>query len=62
MRTPRVITLLAALMSACCVLDAQVKVGDKAPAIKVDSILHPKMKSISEAKGKLVLYEYFAFW
>ena len=42
--------------------EASVKIGDKFPAIKVDSILHPKLKSLAEVKGRLVLYEYFQHW
>lgn len=41
---------------------AEVKVGDKMPALKVSAIVHPKFKSMKEAKGKLVLYEYFQHW
>jgi hypothetical protein len=62
MLTPRVTVTIVALAISAAGLSAQLKVGDKAPAIKVDSILHPKMKSINETKGKLVLLDYFAFW
>jgi uncharacterized lipoprotein YajG len=62
MRNPLVTRLVAVMLAACAIASAQLKVGDKAPVIKADSILHPKMKSLAEVKGKLVLYEYFAYW
>lgn len=40
----------------------EVKVGDKMPALKVSNILHPKFKSMADARGKLVMYEYFQHW
>jgi hypothetical protein len=62
MNTPRLIAAVIAVAAACASAGAQLKVGDKAPAIKADEILHPKVKSLAETKGKLVLYEYFAYW
>ena len=42
--------------------EPKVKVGDRFPVIKVDSILHPKLKALTELRGRLVLYEYFQHW
>jgi hypothetical protein len=39
-----------------------VKIGDKAPPIKADSIINGKLKSLSELRGRLVLYDYFQHW
>jgi hypothetical protein len=42
--------------------EPKVKVGDRFPVLKVDSILHPKLKALTELRGRLVLYEYFQHW
>ena len=41
---------------------AQLDVGDKAPEIKVSEFGNTKIKSLSELKGRLILYEFFAHW
>lgn len=52
--------MVATILS--CAISAQVKVGDKAAWPEAKSLGYTKMKTINEAKGKLVLLEYFAFW
>jgi hypothetical protein len=42
--------------------EPDVKVGDKMPVLKVDTIGNSKMKSLAEVRGRLVLYEYFQHW
>lgn len=42
--------------------EPSVKVGDKMPVLKVDSIGNSKMKNLAEIRGRLVLYEYFQHW
>jgi hypothetical protein len=42
--------------------DPDVKVGDKMPALKVDSIGNSKIKNLAELRGRLILYEYFQHW
>lgn len=39
-----------------------VKVGDKAPIVKIDSVLSGKLKTMGELRGRLVLYDYFQHW
>ena len=78
MRTLRLLSAFCALLGLCALVGAQapdpakppakekpppaVKVGDKAPAIKINKVLDPKFKSMAELKGRLVLYEYFQHW
>ncbi len=57
-------SVLAALAVAALATDAlgDLAVGDSAPSIDVQKLLNTKIASLDEVKGKLVLYEYFAFW
>jgi len=50
---------LAALSPAAA---GDLKVGDGAPEIEAEKLLNTEVKSLKELKGKLVLYEYFAWW
>lgn len=42
--------------------EPSVKVGDQAPVLKIDKVLHPKIKGLAELKGRLLLYEFFQHW
>ena len=42
--------------------EPDVKVGDKMPALDVDTIGNSKLKSLAELRGRLILYEYFQHW
>jgi hypothetical protein len=42
--------------------EPSVKVGDKMPALEVDTIGNSKLKSLAELRGRVILYEYFQHW
>ena len=61
--TKRLITgVILALLLLGAPLVAQVAVGQKAPTIDADEILDSGVKSLSELDGRLILYEFFAYW
>ncbi len=57
-------TVLAVLALAALSSDAagDLGVGDTAPAVSAEKLLNTKVKNLDDLKGKLVLYEYFAWW
>ncbi|MBI4879886.1 MAG: hypothetical protein HY812_09550 [Planctomycetes bacterium] len=57
-------SVLAVLALAAMTSDAagDLGVGDSAPAVSAEKLLNTKLKSLDDLKGKLVLFEYFAWW
>lgn len=52
--------LLPLLLTAAA--PAQVEVGDKAPAIETTAVSNSDLCSLDALRGRVVLYEFFAFW
>ena len=52
--------LLPLLLTAAA--SAQVEVGDKAPAIETTAIGNSELCSLDAFRGRVVLYEFFAYW
>ena len=60
MKRAFLILLLGWLLTG--VMPAQVAIGEKAPIPEADEIFNGKIKRLSDLKGRLVLYEFFAHW
>lgn len=41
---------------------AEAEVGQKAPPIEAKSLDNTSLRSLDALRGKVVLYEFFAFW
>jgi len=56
------VALAAALVCATLAAGAQIEVGDQALKVEAKSLANTKIKSLASLRGRLVLYEYFAYW
>ena len=56
------VALAAALVVAALSADAQIEVGDPAVKLEAKSLANTKIKSLASLRGRLVLYEFFAYW
>jgi len=56
------VALAAALVCATLSAGAQIEVGQPALKVEAKSLANTKIKSLAALQGRLVLYEFFAYW
>ena len=56
------VALAAAFVCVTLAAEAQIEVGDPALKIEAKSLANTKIKSLASLRGRLVLYEFFAYW
>jgi hypothetical protein len=56
------VALAAALVCATLTVGAQIEVGSPALKIEAKSLANTKIKSLASLRGRLILYDFFAYW